>query len=205
MSSDYKMYLTFNNETEKLLLPVLPAKIDVSSGTKNESIDIAGLGEITIFQDRPALQFSFESYFPPESMPQQNIDTLFKWKAAKKPVHLIVTGVNINIFCSIENLDYYEQGGDIGTLYYTIFLKEYREPTVRTISVKGTMGIMSTGSQRVDNRVQPTTYTVRSGDCLYTIAKAQLENASKWTEIASLNNIKAPYIIYPDQSLKLPG
>ncbi|TCX51923.1 MULTISPECIES: LysM peptidoglycan-binding domain-containing protein [unclassified Dehalobacter] len=206
MSSDYKMYLTFDNESEKLSIVDLPPKIDVSSGTKNESIDIAGLGEITIFQARPALQFSFESYFSPENTtPQQNKDTLLRWKEAGKPVHLIVTGANVNIFVSIENMTYYEQGGDVGTIYYTLFLKEYREPTVRAISVKGIMGIMSASTQRVDNRMQAKTYLAKSGDCLYNIAKGQLGSAERWTDIASLNGIKAPYTIYPNQSLKLPG
>ncbi len=206
MSSEYKMHLTFNNETEKLLVPILPAKIDVSSGSKNESIDIAGLGEIIILQDRPALQFSFSSYFSPEdSEPRDNIETLLRWKNAKKPVHFIVTGAGINIYCAIENLTYYEQGGDIGTIYYSLYLKEYREVTVRTITVKGNTGIVAAGPQRVDNRVQAKTYTVKSGDCLYNIAKAQLGAASRWPEIASLNGIKTPYIIHPNQTLKLPG
>jgi len=50
-----------------------------------------------------------------------------------------------------------------------------------------------------------TTYTVKSGDYLYAIAAQQLGDANRWTEIASLNNISAPYTIYSGQVLKLPG
>jgi len=49
------------------------------------------------------------------------------------------------------------------------------------------------------------TYTGKSGDCLYNIAKAQLGNAAKWPDIASLNSIESPYTIYPNKNLKLPG
>lgn len=206
MSTNYQMYLTFNNEKERLRLPELPERIEVTAGSKNESIDIVGLGEITIFQNRPALIMAFDSFFPAESSsPQQSIDTILRWKESKKPVHLIVTGTKINMFCSIENFIYSERGGDVGTLYYSLTLKEYREVKVKTITVVGNKGVTNGGVQRVDNRVQPKTYTVKSGDNLYNIAKAQCGNASKWQEIASLNTIKSPYIIRPNQNLKLPG
>jgi len=51
----------------------------------------------------------------------------------------------------------------------------------------------------------PATYTVQSGDYLYAIAAKELGDANRWTEIASLNNISAPYTIYSGQVLKLPG
>lgn len=207
MSIKYRMYLTFNNEKEKLQIPELPEQIEVTTGTKNESVDIGGLGEITIFQDRPAYKISFQPFFPAESStPQQYVDTILRWKEAKKPVHLIVTGgITINMFCSIEDFVYSEKGGDVGTIYYSISLKEYREVKVKSITVIGTKGVTSGGAQRVDNRIQPKTYTVKSGDYLFKIAKMERGDANKWKEIAALNGIKSPYTIYPGQVLKLTG
>lgn len=50
------------------------------------------------------------------------------------------------------------------------------------------------------------TYTVVSGDCLWNIAKSQLGNALRWTEIADLNNISRSYpLIHPGDVLTLPG
>ncbi len=207
MSIKYQMYLTFNNEKERLQIPELPEQIEVTTGTKNESIDIVGLGEITIFQDRPAYKISFQSYFPAESSsPQKHVDTILRWKEAKKPVHLIVTGgIAINMFCSIEDVVYSEKGGDVGTIYYSISLKEYKEVKVKSITVIGTKGVTSGGAQRVDNRVQLKTYTVKNGDYLFKIAKMERGDANKWKEIATLNGIKSPYTIYPGQVLKLTG
>ncbi|MFD3574781.1 LysM peptidoglycan-binding domain-containing protein [Streptomyces sp. NPDC058644] len=48
------------------------------------------------------------------------------------------------------------------------------------------------------------TYTVRKGDTLSTIAKAKLGRAARWPEIAELNGLKAPYTIHVAQELKLP-
>lgn len=50
-----------------------------------------------------------------------------------------------------------------------------------------------------------TTYTVKSGDSLSRIAANVLGNMAQWPQIASLNSISAPYVIYPGQVLQLPG
>lgn len=52
------------------------------------------------------------------------------------------------------------------------------------------------------NVVQSKTYTVRSGDCLSTIAQRY---GVSWGSIASANGIYSPYIIYPGQVLNIPG
>jgi len=49
------------------------------------------------------------------------------------------------------------------------------------------------------------TYKVQSGDTLMGISRKLFNgDAQYWDEIADLNNIKAPYTIYPGQELKLP-
>ena len=46
-----------------------------------------------------------------------------------------------------------------------------------------------------------TTYTVKAGDTLSAIGKRFGVN---WKDIASLNNIKNPNLIYPGQVFKIP-
>ena len=48
------------------------------------------------------------------------------------------------------------------------------------------------------------TYTVKSGDSLSLIAQNILKDISRWPEIATLNNISNPALIYPGQVLTLP-
>lgn len=50
-----------------------------------------------------------------------------------------------------------------------------------------------------------TTYTVRKGDTLSAIAQRELGAASRWPEIAELNSLLDPDLIYPGQELRLPG
>ncbi len=47
-------------------------------------------------------------------------------------------------------------------------------------------------------------YTVKSGENLTVIAEAALSDKSRWPEIAHINGIRHPYIIYPGQVLELP-
>jgi nucleoid-associated protein YgaU len=49
------------------------------------------------------------------------------------------------------------------------------------------------------------TYTVRKGDTLSAIAQRELGAASRWPEIAEMNAIPNPDLIYPGQELRMPG
>ncbi len=216
MSSNYQIWLTFDGEKQQILLPVLPETINWSCGSYNESVKISGLGEITIAQNRPAYVFSFSSFFPKK--PFRNISTesliypsilcqqILAWKNSEKPVHFMVIGSNINMFCTIEEFNMNENGGDIGTIYYSIKLKEYREIKVRQIKVKNNTASVSDTNTRVDNTVVPKTYTVVKGDCLWNIAKKHLGSGAKWKDIYNLNKdkIKNANLIYPGQVLKMP-
>ena len=48
-------------------------------------------------------------------------------------------------------------------------------------------------------------YTVKEGDSLSIIARDVLRDMSRWPEIAELNNVKAPFTIFPGQTLTLPS
>jgi nucleoid-associated protein YgaU len=54
------------------------------------------------------------------------------------------------------------------------------------------------------NSTTSSTYTVRPGDDLWTISMNFYNNGYKWIEIAKLNNIQNPEIIYSGDKLELP-
>jgi nucleoid-associated protein YgaU len=53
-------------------------------------------------------------------------------------------------------------------------------------------------------KITGSTYTVQKGDHLWGIAVRAYNDGYKWTEIAKLNNITPPSVIYTGQVLKLP-
>lgn len=219
MSIKYQMWLTYNAEKEKIQLPVLPASFQTTNGSNNDSVNITGLGEIVIMQSRPALQFSFSSFFPATKFPGLQVETITKpltliqkineWKASKKPVHFICTACGVDLFATIENFQYSEEGGDPGTYQYSITLKEYREITVRQVKVDipNQKGTVKKEEPRVDNTVQPKTYTVVRGDCLWNIAKKFYGSGAQYTKIYNANKGVIggnPNLIYPGQVLTIP-
>lgn len=219
MTTNYEMWITYDAEKEKIQLPVLPESFQIKNGSSNDKVDITGLGEITIMQSRPALQFSWSSFFPAARFPGIQVSSIAKpltlvqkintWKASKKPVHLIATACGVDLYCTIESFDYREEGGDPGTYQYSITLKEYREITIRQVKVdipKATATVEKE-QPRVDNSVQPKTYTVKSGDCLWNIAKKYYGSGSSYTKIYEANKGTIggnPNLIYPGQVLTIP-
>lgn len=198
----YEIWLTHDAEKEKIQLPVNPESLTVKSGSKNTTVDIVGLGEITIMNDRPALRFSFKSFFPAGTFPGVQVEeletpielanTIQEWKSSKTAVHFIVPGLAINLYCTIETFDYFEVGGDIGTLQYTMALQEYREAKMRKVTVKNNKIVVNKGANRNNNKKKPKTYKVKKGDTLYKIAKKIYGDGAKKTKIYNANKKKIP-------------
>lgn len=214
-NNKYQIWITFNGEKEKIRLPVLPEKINISSGTKDQSVDIVGLGEILIPQSRPATEYKFSSFFPAKKFPGVAFKTLtapkilvekiMEWKNSTKPVHLIVTGTGIDTYCRISKFSTDEAGGDVGTINYEIALKEYREPTIRKVNISSLTASVQKDTTRTDNTSPPRTYTVKAGDTLWSIAKKFLGRGDMYSIIVDLNKdiIKRPNLIYPGQVLRI--
>ena len=224
MATSYELWITYNSEKSKLQMPVLPEKFEISLGSNNDSVDVVELGEIIIKQARPAYEFSWESFFPKKTFegvavsslksPLKYVEKLTAWKDKTKPVHLILTDMNIDTYCTIESFKYWEEGGDVGTIYYSISLKEYREIEVRTVKVKSSVAKVTKKSstkkstKRTSNASTSTTYTVKKGDCLWNIAKKYYGSGSKYTVIYNANKKvigSNPNLIYPGQVLTIPS
>lgn len=219
MATSYQMWITYNSEKSKLRIPVLPEKFEISLGSNNDSVDVMELGEIIVKQARQAYEFSWESFFPLKTFsgcavssptaPLTCVEKITTWMDADKPVHLILTDMDVDIYCTIENFKYWEEGGDVGTIYYSITLKEYREVTVRTVTVKSSVATVTSQTEtRVDNSTTDQTYTVVSGDCLWNIAKKFYGSGSKYTVIYNANKSvigSNPNLIYPGQVLTIPA
>ncbi len=219
MSSKYEIWLTWNAEKEKIQLPVLPEKFDVTRGSKNDSVTVAGLGEITIIQDRPAVEFSFSSFFPAASFPGIRVSKLTdpltliekinSWRESTTPVHFLCSAEGVDMYVTIENFKYTENGGDPGTYQYDMTCKEYREITTRQVTVQAATNTASVSntSARVESSSTPRTYTVVKGDCLWNIAKKYYGDGSKYTVIYEANKSiigSNPNLIYPGQVFTIP-
>ncbi|MFX3631848.1 MAG: LysM peptidoglycan-binding domain-containing protein [Candidatus Pristimantibacillus sp.] len=213
-----ELWLSYNNNAERLQLPVNPAEITIGSGSQNSSVSISGVGEVSIIQDPVLKTFEFSSFFPATwgpycaykqiPNPWTAHATIERWRRTRRPIRFIMTETPINFAVTVEDFVIKPQAGDVGTLYYDITLHEYRFIRPRKLEQKKVDGkdIVTTDntSSRPNNKERPDNYTVKNGDSLWEIAKKYLEDGSRYKEIASLNSIKSPYTIHPGDILKLP-
>jgi nucleoid-associated protein YgaU len=199
MTSKYQMWLTYNGGTEKIRFPVLPARINVKKANSSKSVSIQGLGEVIIKGDPSAVEISFSSFFPAlpflgvevETSPSELEEKITACQNSEKPVQFLITGTNINMFFSIESFNVHEDGGDVGTLHYTLNLKEYKEVSARRVNVSGGRAALpSRVFIRTDNRLPQRLYTVVKGDSLWSISMRNFGTEKRLSEIFNLNREK---------------
>lgn len=194
-----ELWIKSNLTGAKIEIPVNPPKLEVTNGSQNESISVNRLGEVTILQDPTLKEFNFSSFFPAyfsdyddplvssakQYLPWSYVKIIEGWKKEGQPVRFIVTGTPINYDCSIEDFSYNEAGGDVGTLNYSITLKQFQHITV-TVLDKG-KPVKKKPARPSPSKNTPKIYVVKSGDSLYKIAQKVLGKGSRWEEIYEKN------------------
>lgn len=176
MSTKYRGWFNYDNDKKTYCLPVLPEKVKVTVKGEVSSVSIDRLGEILHKGKRNAITVSFDSFFPAKYSESyctctkkqfKSPKAMHKWVLslmnASKPMHLVITGspLNINFYADIVAYSPTEQGGDVGTIHYSIEIKEHRTPTVRTYK-KSSKGTKASGNanKRVNNKESTNKYKV---------------------------------------------
>lgn len=217
--SDYKMTLIVGGR--EINIPVLPAKLNVSSPGKNERVTVLELGEVLLLRKKGLRILSWESFFPVSKAPYtvgqirdpvSIVQTIQKARDQKSPVRFLITGTDLdcNLRMGIDSFEYEERSGELGDLYYTIKLYEWKDISPKRIVLpeKKEEPAKTQEPERPGKPEQTSkTYTVKPGDCLWNIAKAIYGKGSDYTKIYNANKGvigSNPNLIYAGQVFTIP-
>ena len=199
-----EMYLK-KDDKDIFRFPVLPSAINVQDYAITNDSNITGLGDVTVFGGKGLRTIEISSFFPnPKKKyyfvsytdyPKQYdcVSKIKKWMDKGEVLRFIVTGTEINFQVRITDFEYSEQDGT-RDVYFTINLKEYRKIKISstTPKKKKTDNKDRTDTKETDNKPKQKTYTVKSGDTLYDIAKKHYGKGSDYKKIIEKNKSKYP-------------
>lgn len=201
-------------------LPVNPETIEYASPYGLNTVSIASLGDVAIPGERGLKTINFSSFFPRDYNPSYCeyedfpepwdwVEQIEAWRDDRRNIRLIITGTPISIPVFVDSFDLEpERAGAPGDIYYTISLTEYRPVKAKQIVETANTGVKSTESQRPpSDKQKPKSYTVKSGDTLWAIAKTYYGNGSDFKKIYEANKSvigKDPNLIKPGQKLVIP-
>lgn len=212
----YEFYL------DGVQLPIPPSKMQTKIANQNKTINLINDGEINLLKTPGLTDISIDVIIPQTPYPfavgnQSASHYLGKFeslKVKKKPFQFIVSRTtpggnslfNTNMKVSLEDYTITEDAKDGLDLSVSIKLKQYRPFATKSVEVKpvtpSTAVVTQTNTQREVTKETPKTYTVVDGDSLWKICQKQLGDGSRCYEIAELNGIKNPNLIYRGQVIK---
>ncbi len=179
----------------RIHFPVNPEKIICQTQAKIMTFEVISLGEISLPRGRPPTRFSWDGILPGElhkdimkakdwRPPQDILGVLSAWRNNGEKLKLLVTETPINHDVYIDTLEH-TWGGGYGDAQYSITIVEAREMIIRAetdTTAKPTIQEQARTAPQI-----PKTYTVKSGDTLWLIAKKLLGDGGRWPELYALN------------------
>jgi len=220
----YKMYIAGT------LMPITPSKVKVKINNQNKTLTLISGEEINILKEAKLTDVSFDLVLPQVSYPFTNggaqkadyyLSLFEKLKQSKEPFQWILNrsrpdGTALfynNLTVGLEDYQVTDDAKAGMDITVSVKLKQYRAFGTKTVQItassepgKPAAAAVQGPPRETSNAPKAANYTVKTGDCLWNIAKKQLGDGSRWKEIYELNKDKIinPNLIYPNQVLTLP-
>lgn len=212
-----------------LLLPVTPSKLTVKIKGNNKTLTLVNEREMNILRTPGLTEISFDAVLPmlgkyPFSAgaykrPDYYLDALEKLMTEKQPFQFSVIRTTPNgkqlfdtdMKVSLESYTITEDASQGLDMTVAITLKQYIKYATKTQAViqpaaESEPTIIEETKRDASSAPKAQTYTVKSGDCLWAIAKKYYNDGARYKEIyeANKDKLKSPNLIYPGQELILP-
>ena len=111
-----------------------------------------------------------------------------------------------NMQVSLEEYQIIEDASNGFDITFGVKLKQYKAFKTQSMTIKSNSEgekVAEAKVEREETKEPAKTYQVKKGDTLWNIAKKELGAGNKYQDIAKLNNLSNPNLIYPGQILKL--
>lgn len=206
--SNYGYTFYFGIDSDVLTFPITPGELSIKVGSNNKVVSLISEGDINILKSPSLIEVEFEARFPMRKYPysrevssfQNYFDQFSELKEEKKPFRFIVTRTtpgglrtwDTNLLVALEDFEIDENADEGDDVLVTFKLKQYKEYGVKVIKTTNSKPKTTSTSKKArpsskKNETKSKSYTVKSGDCLWNIAKKYYGNGSQWKKIYNAN------------------
>lgn len=215
-------------QMDKITLPITPSKLTVKIKGNNKTLTLVNEGDMSILRAPGLTEISFEAVLPmlgkypfsaAHNRPDYYLNAFKKLMLEKQPFQFSVIRTapsgkelfDTDMEVSLESYTMTEDASKGLDVIVTITLKQYIRYATKTKEViqptaESEPTIIEETKRDASSAPKAQTYTVKSGDCLWTIAKKYYNDGARYREIyeANKDTLKSPNLIYPGQELILP-
>lgn len=205
MTNGYNFY--FYDDSDVLTFPITPSELSIKVGSNNKVVTLIDEGDINILKSPSLIEVEFEARFPMRKYPysrevsnfQNYFDKFKELKEKKKPFRFIVARTTLknnrswdtNLLVALESFDIKESADEGDDVLISFILKQFKPYGIKQLNIN-TYGTnkytVSTPNRSGDNGSSSNrTYTVKSGDCLWSIAKTFYGDGTLCTKIYDAN------------------
>lgn len=209
-------------------LPIAPQKLTVKIKSNNKTLTLINEGDINFLRAPGLTEITFDAVLPMLGQysfangyrrPDSYLNKLENLMTDKEPFRFLVSRVSpsgrllydTNMKVSLENYTVTEDATKGPDVTVSITLKQYISYSTKTVTVvkpkpEKKPVVQQKKKRETSSAPKVKTYTVKSGDCLWNIAKKYYGNGAQYTKIYNANKgkIKNPNLIYPGQVLTIP-
>lgn len=211
-----------------MALPIAPQKLTVKIKGNNKTLTLINEGDINFLRAPGLTEITFDAVLPMLGQysfangyrrPDSYLNKLESLMTGKEPFRFLVSRVSpsgrllydTNMKVSLENYTVTEDATKGPDVTVSITLKQYISYSTKTVTVvkpkpEKKPVVQQKKKRETSSAPKVKTYAVKSGDCLWNIAKKYYGNGAQYTKIYNANKgkIKNPNLIYPGQVLTIP-
>lgn len=207
-----------------LHLPVAPSELSIKVGSGNRVISLVEGGEINVLKAAKLQEISFKVLLPNEEYYFANymgnyisadeiMNSVLAYKNEKQPFQFVISRSRGNKFLfftdirvAVEEVSFTESFEDGFDMLMQIKLKEYVDYGTQLYTLNEDNTLEPVVVRQTDNKPQKKSYTIKKGDCLWSIAKSVYGDGSRYMDIYNANKdkISNPRLINVGVVLTIP-